>query len=263
MRRGREGSTRPTRVARLLPASLPASCSFVQLRAAMTARYAIYYAPPASTPLWSFGSAVLGYDAEQGAEVAFPEGTPFRNSEWAAATEEPRRYGFHATLKAPFSLKPGLREGELLSAARHFAQGCHPFTVQHIEVRLLGRFVALVPPEPEPLLDHLAAQCVRAFDGFREPLSAEDRARRLASPLSDRQVRYLDVWGYPHVFDEFRFHMTLTGALPPERREPIRAWLAARHAELHPGALVDSIAVFRQDSREARFRILERLAFAA
>ncbi len=45
----------------------------------MTARYAIYYAPTADTPIWTFGSAVLGYDAASGAALQFspfPGGTP-------------------------------------------------------------------------------------------------------------------------------------------------------------------------------------------
>lgn len=36
-------------------------------------RYAVYLAPPAESALWRFGSSVLGYDAETGAEPAAPD----------------------------------------------------------------------------------------------------------------------------------------------------------------------------------------------
>ena len=226
-----------------------------------TPRYAVYYAPEASGALWRFGSSVLGYDAETGAEVAVLDGWPFREPDWPELTRDPRTYGFHGTLKAPFHLRAELKEPDLLAAARTFAAERAPFDVPRLEVTTLGSFIALVPAASEPSLDNLAADCVRSFDRFRAPLSASDRARRLAARLSERQLRHLDIWGYPYVFDDFRFHMTLTGPLPPELREPVRAALAARHAEVPPGARVDGIAVFRQDTREGRFRILQRFPF--
>ncbi|HEY0291217.1 MAG TPA: DUF1045 domain-containing protein, partial [Hansschlegelia sp.] len=85
------------------------------------ARYAIYYAPAPGTPLWSFGSSVLGYDAATGAAkppLAPPGVGP---EDWARITAQPRRYGFHATLKAPFHLTAGRTEAELLAMAANFA----------------------------------------------------------------------------------------------------------------------------------------------
>ena len=229
----------------------------------MAPRYAVYFAPGAETRLWAFGSSVLGYDAQDGADLPFPQGEPFRHPDWAAFTAEARRYGFHATLKAPFHLKDGVDDRELLAAAREFARVRSPFGLGELGIVLLGAFVALMPMGEHAAIKELAADCVRDFDGFRAPLSAADRARRLAAPLSERQARYLQDWGYPYVFDEFRFHMTLTGPLPPESREGIRAALAAGYVELSPEARIDAIALFRQDSRKVRFRILERFPLGA
>ena len=226
----------------------------------MTARYAIYYAPPSSTDLWRFGSGILGYDAETGEDIPFPPGKPLDGPDWRCLTEEPRRYGFHGTLKAPFHLMAGVSEEALLAELRHVAGEQTSFDVPELAVALLGSFVALVPAGAQPRLDALAADCTRSLDRFREPLSAPDRARRLKVPLSERQVMQLDEWGYPYVFEDFRFHMTLTGSLPPERGEPVRAALAARYAELPPRLQVDAVTVFRQDDGEGRFRILERVA---
>ena len=77
----------------------------------MGPRYAIYYAPRPEEALWRFGSAIIGYDAETGFDLPSPAITPSRD-EWRRFSEEPRRYGFHATLKAPFHLAPGAVEGD-------------------------------------------------------------------------------------------------------------------------------------------------------
>jgi hypothetical protein len=57
--------------------------------------------------------------------------------------------------------------------------------------------------------------------------------------------------------EEFRFHMTLTGRLSSERREPILAMLRKRFASTGLETLaIDRIAVFRQDNAASRFRII-------
>lgn len=228
----------------------------------MTARYALYAAPAPDSALWRFGSSVIGYDAALALDAAFPEGSLFAAEDWPASTADPRRYGFHGTLKAPFVLAEGRSEAELLDTATAFAQRQRTFVVPRLEVSLLKAFVALVPAEPSAALDALAADCVRQFEPFRAPLSDSDRARRLAASLTDRQRQHLDAWGYPYVFEDFRFHMTLTGALPEDRRETVRAALAALYAPLAVPFPVDALAVFRQERREDRFTVLARLPFA-
>lgn len=229
----------------------------------MTARYAIYAAPAPETPLWRFGSSVIGYDAAAASEVGFPASAPCDAPDWRHLTEDPRRYGFHGTLKAPFALAAGTGEADLLEAAMLFAERRQAFTLPALKVSLIGAFVALVPDGPSPDLDVLAADCVCDFDAFRAPLTAADRERRLQSQLSERQIARLDDWGYPHVFEDFRFHMTLTGRLDEARREPVRAALAERYRAVAAPMPVDALCVFRQPDRAGRFSILARFPFEA
>jgi putative phosphonate metabolism protein len=229
----------------------------------MTARYALYAAPAPKTPLWRFGSSVIGYDAASASEMDFLAGAPCDAPDWRELTEDPRRYGFHGTLKAPFALAAGTSEADLLEAAMLFAERRRAFTLPALKVALIGAFVALVPDGAAPDLDTLAADCVRDFDAFRAPLTEVDRERRLRAPLSARQVANLDAWGYPHVFEDFRFHMTLTGRLAEARREPVRAALAERYRELAAPMPVDALCVFRQPDRAGRFSILARFPFEA
>ena len=87
----------------------------------MTARYALYFAPLEDRPLWNFGSATIGWDAEAAAACPPQPPAPAFAEGWVDRTAEPRRYGFHATLKPPFVLAEGARLDDLLDAAATFA----------------------------------------------------------------------------------------------------------------------------------------------
>lgn len=220
-------------------------------------RYAIYFAAGPNSPLSRFGAALLGYDAYTGDETPFPREALEVAPDWRDLTADPRKYGFHATLKAPMALAPGKFEAELVAACVAFAGKARPLPVIQPVVDSISGFIAVIPAEPVEALQQLAADCVRDFDSFRAALSAEDRARRRPEKLSERQRDHLDRWGYPYVMEEFRFHMTLTGRLDAERRGPILEMLRARFAGLGIEKLVvDRIALFKQDDAKARFRII-------
>ena len=70
-------------------------------------RYAIYYAPAPGSGLDRFGATLLGYDAFTGKDLPFPEDILQVAPDWRGLTGDPRKYGFHATLKAPLSHGPG------------------------------------------------------------------------------------------------------------------------------------------------------------
>src|ERR1700681_4734773 len=84
-------------------------------------RFAIYFVPAADTALYRFGAAVLGYDCYTGAGVDRLRDVGLTEAEWAALTAEPRTYGFHATLKAPFQLRGEFDHDDLLPEVRALA----------------------------------------------------------------------------------------------------------------------------------------------
>jgi putative phosphonate metabolism protein len=227
-------------------------------------RYAIYYAAAAGNELDRFGAHWLGYDARSGKDLPFPDSAMQLAADWRDLTRDPRKYGFHATLKAPLALAPGKSEAELLAACESFARTPRPIPVIRPVVGSISGFIAVVPAEPCAELELLAADCVREFDSFRAALTPEDKARRNPSALTPRQCEHLDRWGYPYVMQDFRFHMTLTGRLDAARRAPIVAMLRARFAALGLASLaVDQIALFRQDDANSRFRVLDQFALAS
>jgi putative phosphonate metabolism protein len=226
-------------------------------------RYAIYYAPAADDPLWRFGSHCIGYDAYTGADRPFPETSAIPRQSWLTWTQEPRRYGFHGTLKAPFHLADGASEAALIESVAQFASARNAFWLPDVDVRAISQFVAITPLTPKAELQDLARDCVTTFDRFRAPPGEADLARRLSSPLTARQMELLDAWGYPYVMEQFRFHMTLTSSLPDVERALVVAELGRRYREEvgRTRLLIDGLALFRQETRESRFRLTQRFAF--
>jgi putative phosphonate metabolism protein len=221
-------------------------------------RYAIYYASAPGTALDRFGAELLGYDARSGEDLPFPDDVLRVAPDWHALTQDPRKYGFHATLKAPLALAQGRTEAELLGACANFADAARPAPVIRPVVGSISGFIAVIAKERSEELERFAADCVTALDSFRAPLTAADRARRNPQRLTPRQCEYLDRWGYPYVMDEFRFHMTLTGRLDPSRRETVLRMLRDRFAMIGLERLaIDGIAVFCQNHAHSRFRLLK------
>jgi putative phosphonate metabolism protein len=228
----------------------------------MRKRYAIYFAPGFDTALWQFGCSAIGYDASSGNSIPLPRHPAYDHPDARTWVSEPARYGFHATLKAPFELADGLAEQDLFDAAASFARQRTAFLIPALTVRLIGQFLALAPSEPSARLSELAGDCVTAFEPFRAPLSANDLRRRLKAPLTPRQITHVDRWGYPYVFDDFRFHMTLTGALDDVVSPQLKNALDALYRPLAGPVPIDGLAIFRQNDRAGNFRVLERFRFA-
>ena len=187
-------------------------------------RYAIYFAPRENSALWLAGCQWLGRDATNDAALEQPAVSDMEATIVRELTAAPRRYGFHATLKAPFRLIGGTRPSVLLDAVADFANRHKAIYLPALKVGKLGSFLALHIPGSCEDLQMLAATCVREFDRFRVPESISDQERR-AEGLDERQRAHLENWGYPYVMDQWRFHMTLTNALTNAQVPILEAFL--------------------------------------
>lgn len=224
----------------------------------MNTRYAIYFAPAPGTLFHTLGSRWIGRDAASGETFAQPDIAGI-----GVVTGDPRRYGFHATLKPPFALRNGVTPDTLMRAAAALASHQKEIRVT-LEVAVIDRFLALVPREPSPALNQLAERAVRDLDGFRRPASAGELARRRASGLSARQEEHLATWGYPYVFEEFRFHMTLTERLPPAYADRFAAAAEEHFAPVLAGPVaIDGITVFEEAANGAPFLATRHFSFPA
>lgn len=225
-------------------------------------RYAIYYCPAPTSPLWQFGCAVLGYDSSCAMTVPYPETEMISAEQFARWAERPCRYGFHATLKAPFHLRPGVSEAELTEHVQALSTKLSRVALGNLEVIAIGAFVALTAASSNAALSRLASECVDHLEPIRAPLSQADRERRLAVRLSTRQVELLDLYGYPFVHEEFRFHMTLTGPLDSTERRTALEAMKTLYALIDQHTTIDAITLARQDHPTAKFVIAGRYTLA-
>jgi hypothetical protein len=221
-------------------------------------RYAVYYAPEPAHPLWAAGCRWLGRDPSRPDFRAPPH----------AATDEPRRYGFHATLKPPMALRDGTTPAAFLAAVDALAARTPRFEMPALAVGTLGRFVALRPVGPIDAthpLRRLADACVRELDAWRASPDERELQRRLDDPsLLREQKELLRRWGYPHVFEHWRFHMTLSDTIPEaSRREGLRAD-AQRHfdAALAQPLVCASLCVYTEPAEGEPFVLSHRAALA-
>ena len=170
-------------------------------------RYALYLAP--SGPWQEQGSRWLGRCAETGAALERQPGMPAAAQEW---TRAPRHYGLHATLKPPFRLIAGAAPSDVDRAAAALAAQHRAFAIE-LECAPLRGFLAwrlTERPGGRARIHALADAAVRELDPLRAPPTPEELAKRLRHPLAPAQHALLERWGYPYVFDQFTFHITLS-----------------------------------------------------
>ncbi len=218
-------------------------------------RYAIYYVPTGGK-LAEFGSAWLGWDINEGQETRLFDVPGLHD-----VSMTPRKYGFHGTLKPPFRLKETTTFGQLDAAVTQLASALSPAACDGLELSALGHFLALTPRGNVDQLARVATTCVRDLDGFRTPASEAELARRRKAGLSARQEELLMSWGYPYIFEEFRFHLTLSGWLPQDEMANWADTLRRMLPDLPAPFWVDQIALCGE-REDGRFEVIQRYALS-
>lgn len=213
-------------------------------------RFAVYHLPDGA--LGDFGASWLGWDVRAGAAVAHPDDL----SDAAEVTQTPRRYGFHATLKAPFRLAQGREVQELALALRMICDRLAPFALELAPSRDWG-FAALRPRHQPPELIALESSVVTRLDEFRAPLNTEEYDRRRPDALPAQARKHLDHWGYPFVLDLFSYHLTLSGALVPEAAGTLLAELSPRLAPLIAAPMPVTAAALVGEDEAGFFHLIE------
>lgn len=221
-------------------------------------RYAVYYAPRAGA-FADATSAWLGWDAMHGQAVPHPVLPGLR---WPVAelTKAPRKYGFHGTIRAPFRLADGVTQDHLTAAVAQIATALAPLHMDGLALRRIKGFLALIPQGDEVGLLTLGAEVVSRLDHLRAALTPDEIARRRPDSLTPRQRQLLEMWGYPYVMEEFRFHLTLTDDLPEAQADDVAEELGDWLAPLLPRPFViQDLCLFGEDMA-GWFHLLSRHA---
>ncbi len=227
-------------------------------------RYAISFTPPASSSLWQQGSRWLGRDAYNGHSLPQPRLRGIDPERLATLTRTPGRYGFHAAIVPPFRLAENRSEEKLFDAMIDFVSRQRPVPVPGLEVGLLDNFFCLRPLRHSQAVQTLAGLCVRSFDCCRAPLTPSEMARSKAAILSGQEKKNLEMWGYPYVFEQYRFHFTLTARVAGgQEQEVIYSALSECFSPLLQDPLViDALCLFIEPDPGQPMRCLHRFPFA-
>ena len=228
----------------------------------MMHRYAIYFAPAPDSAWWEFGTRWLGRDEFRDIDRVQPRLPDILPAELRRITTQARRYGFHATLKAPFRLRQDCTANDLISRMQSLASSLKPLVLGSMQASTLGDFVALTPDSPSEELMALARTCVTDLDDLRAPLDHADLTRRRLEHLDPREQELLHQYGYPHVLERFRFHVTLTGPVPPSTSHKVLRAVAEPLAHLNASTplLLDRLCLFVEPAPgQAFLRIADRL----
>ena len=222
-------------------------------------RFAIYYAPEPGA-FADAAAAWLGWDLALGRAVEQP--TPHLPRPLAKITAEPRKYGFHATLKPPFRLADGISLADLARVTARLAASLTPLELPGLQMINLEGFLALTPLGDPTALQNIAAEVVRTLDPYRAALTPTETARRRPERLSPRQRDLLATYGYPYVMEQFQFHLTLTGPLGDDETAVTSA-AASHFTGLIPQPFqIREICLCGEDA-QGRFHLLHRYALSA
>ena len=215
-------------------------------------RYAIYFCLPESSEFQTKAAHWLGWDVDNGQEVASK--VP---AHWTHAA---KKYGFHATMKAPFRLSNDSNVEALKSDVARCAAQHRAFSLGWLDIRSLGGFLAFMPQDQPESLSALAADLVKELDCHRDPLSEEEMSRRRAAKLTESQDLLLQKYGYPYVLEEFKFHMTLTGNIEQinEAAELAKEYFAN---ELKDEIFVREVALCGE-RLDGQFEVIERFSLS-
>lgn len=236
-------------------------------------RYAAYFAPACDSPWWQAGSHWLGRCAVRDRALAQPAVPGLAPAEVHRLTAAPRRYGWHATLRAPFALAPGADLAALSARLRKICREQQPFELPDLKVTLLDDFLALVPFAEGgagrangglAAIDAIARACVTGLHDLAAPPTPAELQRRRAGGLSAEEDALMLRWGYPYVMECFRFHFSLTGLLhgvAPARVQALKV-AAENHFAALPACVFQSVALFEENAAGADFVLVEHVALA-
>jgi Protein of unknown function (DUF1045) len=217
-------------------------------------RYAIYFCPTDDSALGRLGHDWLASSTDA------PELPGISAERRNALLVKVRRYGWHATIRAPFTPMGNVTYADVRRAITSVAHARASFELP-MHIHRLAGFLALRPCVDGLAPRQLAATCLKALLPLCAPLSNEVMARRGVGLDAD-EIALLRDYGYPYVLDRYRFHLTLSAPATKFEEQAMREWLGSRVAEL-PSTRVDALAICREVMPDGAFELVERIPLCA
>jgi len=231
-------------------------------------RYAIYFAGASQGDFWNLGSQWLSRCAAGRFMETLPKSLGVDPLVLEKMTSQPRRYGWHATLKAPFSLKEGFLFEDLHQRLNLLVHELHAFELPTLELRVMKDFLALTPVKSTqlyPQLVDVGNQCVQRLHPLARPLNENEIAYRKRVDLNPREEALMLQWGYPFVQELFEFHFTLSNNLSLYDASEVSSLIKAAKIwfKLTQPISFDRISLFVEEKRGENFMFLRDYSFTS
>lgn len=214
--------------------------------------FGLYYVPAADSPLYRFGTKILGYNVRERQELG---------SKWQKYLGGADAYGFHLTICDALYF---LSEGEMRSAINEIefvASEFEPFILSDLQVKRGfpdDRSISLVPTDSSGSLEALHHEFVQRV--YRRAVAsnytlglaklARDSDRKRANLMIERYLA-------PYILSRFKPHFTLLTNVRENQQGAIRARLARLYEEDvgNVPVQVDKLAIMSKSTPTSRWEI--------
>lgn len=219
--------------------------------------FAVYFVPPAESPLYRFGTDIIGFDVRTGRAGPAP---------WPEAATGAAAYGMHLTVCDSLYFMNEAEVQKAVIEARQVIQETEPFTIEVFRPRIgfPGRAVASLPvKDTTGRLTVLHGELVSRL--YRRAVATDDTLNQTSTT---RQVKGLERellrrYGSPYVLGRYAPHLTLLRDLSNDEAE--RAELSTALAKIFDSAqvarsvLITKLAVMSRAPDVGRWMIREEI----
>ena len=122
-------------------------------------RVAIYFLPKKNSSLENFGKNLLGRDINKKKKISLTRRQKYFINrgftyfdELKDYCEQPAKYGFHATLKAPFRFKRNVKTKNFYDVISHIAAQHSRFKIKGLKIVYSKKFTFITSRKPNKLL---------------------------------------------------------------------------------------------------------------
>ncbi len=226
-------------------------------------RYALSFSPSVSSQLFQAGSHWLGRNTYSGENISQPQVQGISADRLWELTSYARYYGLQAVIRFPFRLAAEVTLETFFEELEKFAVQQTPLVVSPLKIdQDVGVFYLETEHLPNRLL-HLTGDAVKIINRLSAPLTPSEYARLKAGILSTQEKQNLQNWGYPYVFNQYRFRIWLTSHINHTAEKEVIYSALNRYfsATCADPLMIDAISLFVENGPGEPLRFFHRFLF--
>ena len=178
--------------------------------------FAVYFIPPLDSRLYSFGTAVLGYDIRKGSK---------EDSKWRQEVGEAEGFGFHLTICDALYFASEAHAETAIEHVKYVIERLRPFDLEKLRVRREfpdRSSISVAVDDPSGSLELLHYELVHRVN--RRALGS-NYSLGITKPARDadfeRAELMIDTYQAPYILGRYHPHFTLLTQVPAERQASV------------------------------------------